>query len=270
MGKVSKKIPADLRQQLYESSVQNVSADVTFINEQYKRIFKKAPVTLREDFGGTGALACEWVKNGHVRKAIAIDLDPAPIEYGKKVHFGPLKDDQKERVIYLEDNVLSDFDFKSDITVAFNFSYFIFKKRKDLLEYFEKVYAGLKDEGVFFVDIFGGTECRQELVEETDFDDHTYYWDCERYNPLTNEVLYYIHFRTHKDNVKYEQAFVYDWRMWTVAEIVELMEEAGFDKVETFWEEDDDDGTGSGEFYLSKDEENCESWVTYIAGTKKS
>ena len=67
-----------------------------------------------------------------------------------------------------------------------------------LLDYFKKAYDGLKDEGAFFVDIFGGTECRQELVEETDRGKFTYFWDCDNYDPVTSEVQYYIHFKTHK------------------------------------------------------------------------
>ena len=55
---------------------------------------------------------------------------------------------------YVEGNVLDDYPFKADVTVAFNFSYFIFKTRKQLVEYFKKVREGLKDDGVFFLDLF--------------------------------------------------------------------------------------------------------------------
>ena len=169
---------------------------------------------------------------------------------------------------YIEGNVLDNFSFKADVLVAFNFSYFIFKKRQLLKDYFQKAYEGLKDDGVFMVDIFGGTECFQECVEETEHDDHSYYWDCDNYNPLTNEVLYYIHFKTHKDKKKYNKVFTYDWRHWSVREITELMEEVGFSKVVTYWEGEDEDGDGDGNFFESTVEENCESWVIYIAGLK--
>ena len=116
------------------------------------------------------------------------------------------------------------------------------------------------------MDIFGGTECFRELEEETEFDKHSYFWDCDSYNPLTNEALYHIHFK--KDGVKYKKAFTYDWRHWSVQEIKELMEDAGFSKVLTYWEGEDEDGDGDGVFTVSKKEENCESWVIYIAGIK--
>ena len=45
-----------------------------------------------------------------------------------------------------------------DIVVAFNFSYQFMKKREDLRNYFKHVKASLKSDGMFAVDIFGGTE----------------------------------------------------------------------------------------------------------------
>lgn len=248
---------------LYENSVQCHSADIDFINEQYQKIHGKKPLVLREDFGGTGLLACSWTAQSPDHKAYGIDLDPEPMNYGMTNHYSKLTEDQKARMHYIEGNVLHDQDFKADVTVAFNFSYFIFKKRHELIDYFKKVKAGLNSDGVFFLDIFGGTETGQELVEETEHDSHSYFWDCDKFNPITNECQYYIHFKV--GNTKYEQAFSYDWRMWSIAEIREILMDAGFSKVITYWEGEDEDGDGDGNFYMSDKEENCESWVTYIA-----
>tara|TARA_R110002072_G_scaffold1989_2_gene16345 strand:- start:65555 stop:66361 length:807 start_codon:yes stop_codon:yes gene_type:complete len=268
MARGSSDIPVDLKYELYEGSVQCHESDIEFINEQFKKFRGREAKVLREDFGGTGALACDWTKQGSDFQAYAVDLDVEPISYGQKTHYQTLNDEEKERMKYIEGNVLDNFSFKADVLVAFNFSYFIFKKRQLLKDYFQKAYEGLKDDGVFMVDIFGGTECFQECVEETEHDDHSYYWDCDNYNPLTNEVLYYIHFKTHKDKKKYNKVFTYDWRHWSVREITELMEEVGFSKVVTYWEGEDEDGDGDGNFFESTVEENCESWVIYIAGLK--
>lgn len=268
MGRTTSEIAVEKKYKYYEKSVQNFEADLEFVDEQYEKIFSKKAKVLREDFGGTAALACGWTQMRKDNQARAIDLDSEPIEYGKSKHYAKLSSDEKERMSYLQENVLNDFDFKSDIICAFNFSYFIFKKRSELLHYFKQVHKGLSKEGMFFLDIFGGSECHQEICEETEFDNHSYYWDCDKYNPLTSEVLYYIHFKDLKKNIKYEKVFRYDWRMWTVVEIKELLEEAGFSEVKTFWEEDDDDGEGNGVFYESSQEDNCESWVTYIVGIK--
>ena len=101
------------------------------------------------------------------------------------------------------------------------------------------------------------------MVEETEHDSHSYFWDCDDFNPLTNECQYYIHFKV--NGQKHEKIFSYDWRMWSIPEIKEILLDAGFSNVITFWEGEDEDGDGDGEFYVSRKEENCESWVTYIA-----
>ena len=258
------KIPTNLKYELYEKSVQNHEADIEFINKEYKKVFGREPKTLREDFGGTAAMACDWVKEGKDRQAWGIDLDEEPQAYGIENHYSRLTEEEKTRMHYIRGNVLDDYDFTADVTVAFNFSYFIFKERNVLLNYFKQVKKNMGPESIFMVDIFGGEECRQELEEETEHEGHTYFWDCDSYNPLTEEVQYYIHFKTHHDNKVYREAFSYNWRHWSVGEIKDIMKDAGFENVVTYWEGEDDDGTGDGNFYQSNDEENCESWVTYI------
>lgn len=264
-----KSLSVEEKYKLYEASVQNSPADIEFLNKEYKRIFKKSATTLREDFGGTAQLTCLWAKQSKKHIGYAIDLDPEPVAYGKKHHLSKLSSSEQKRVHYIMGNVLEKQDFSTDIVAAFNFSYFIFKERQTMLKYFKRVYKSLNKNGAFFLDIFGGTESYDTLVEETDHGSHSYFWDCDKYNPITNECLYYIHFKT-KDGKKHEEVFTYDWRMWSIQEIVELLQEAGFDEVKTYWEEDEEDSDeGSGVFYESKDEENCESWVTYIVGLKK-
>lgn len=257
-------ISTELKYRLYEDSVQNHETDIDFMNQEYKKFRKKSPLVLREDFGGTGAMACDWVKQSPKHTAHAVDLDPEPIAYGKENHYSRLAVSERDRMHYHQANVLDTFEEKVDIIAAFNFSYFIFKKRADLLSYFKKVREGLKEDGAFFVDLFGGTDCCQEMVEETEHDDHSYFWDCDSYNPITGEVLYYIHFKTLDDDVKYEKVFTYDWRMWTLPELRDLLEEAGFSKVVSYWEGDDGEGGGNGEFTAVTDAEQCESWVTYL------
>jgi len=264
MSRTVDKLSVKEKYRLYETAVQCYESDIEFLKENYKKIYDKEPLTLREDFGGTGALACSWVKEGPKHLAWGVDIDPEPMNYGTEHHYSKLTAEEKERMKYLEGNVLDSRDFKADVVVAFNFSYFIFKKRKQLLEYFTKVREGLNDQGAFFIDLFGGTEARAELVEETEHDDFTYFWDCDEYNPITEECQYYIHFKTHKDNIKHEKVFSYDWRMWGIAELREIMEDAGFSKTIAFWEGDDGDGGGDGVFYRAENAENCESWVTYI------
>jgi hypothetical protein len=65
-----------------------------------------------------------------------------------------------------------------------------------------------------------------------------------------------------------KKAFTYDWRLWTIPELRELLAEVGFKHVRVFWETVDDDGDGTGEFEPTEKEENQESWLVYLAAEK--
>ena len=259
-----KKLPLEIKYQLYEKSVQSCPDDINFINSEFERLRQRRPLRLEENFSGTSALSCQWVSQSSHHSAIAIDLDPEPLQYGEKYHYGSLTPKQKSHITFLQKNVLDEHNFKVDVSTAFNFSYFIIKKRVQLLQYFKRVRNSLVEDGIFFVDLFGGSESCQPLEEETEHEKHSYYWDCDFYNPLRNEVEYHIHFKT--NNKKYTKVFSYDWRMWTPMEIIELMEEAGFSRVLSWWEGEGEDGEGDGNFAVSSREEQCDSWVAYIAG----
>ncbi len=134
----------------YEKSVQNPSNEVEFFNEKYEELRGKKPLTLREDFCGTAAISCAWADQSPEHFAWGIDLDPDPIEYGKNTHYAKLDEVSQKRMEYIEGNVLNSGSPKTDICFAFNFSYFIFKKRSELLEYFKAAKEAIKDDGVFF------------------------------------------------------------------------------------------------------------------------
>lgn len=261
--RAASELSLDLKYELYEASVQNPESDIKFINKEFKRLKGRRPLTLREDFAGTGLMAYEWSKQSKEHFAWGIDLDPIPLDYGKNVHAARYSSSVVNRVDLIQGNVLDAYPFKPDVVVAFNFSYFIFKRRRDLLNYFKSVRRGISSEGLFFIDLFGGTEAYQPLEERTVFKNHTYFWDCERYNPITAECFYSIHFKY--KNIKYKQVFTYDWRMWTIAELREILKEAGFTTTFAYWEGEEEDGSGDGHFKVSEEAENCESWVTYIA-----
>ena len=263
-GRKRMKMKIDKKYSLYERSVQNPENDIEFINEKFFEIRGKRPLSLREDFGGTGYLCCEWVKQGAKHTAAVIDLDPEPIRYGIKGHWERLKKGKK-RVSYRELNVLNATSVRADVIVAFNFSYFIFKQRQQLLEYCRKVRESLKSRGVFFMDCFGGSECYSPLEEETEHQGFDYFWDMRSFNPINNDVVYEIHFKE-KGRPKQKRVFSYDWRMWSLPEIRDILQEAGFSNTLVYWEGDSEDGEdGNGEFSPCEDVEQCESWVVYIA-----
>jgi SAM-dependent methyltransferase len=262
---VKSELSLDQKYDFYERSVQNAESEVDFMRDEYKRFFKRSALTLREDFCGTGAISCKWVEQNTKCEAFGVDLDPEPIKMGKARHFAKLKKSEQERMHYLEKNVLSVKTPPMDVICAFNFSYFIFQSRKDLLTYFKSVRKSLNKEGVFFIDLFGGPESQKLVTDNKKLEGGlTYYWECQHFNPITHECTFAIHFRDAKGK-KHSNAFTYHWRFWTMPELRDLLFEAGFGKVHSYWEGDDADGGGNGEFAPALDAENCDAWVSYIA-----
>jgi len=142
-----------------------------------------------------------------------------------------------------------------------------------MLHYFEGVYKDLSDEGIFVIDLHGGPESIQELEEETEMDDEsftyvTYVWDQDNINPITSEAQLHIHFRF-PDGTEMKEAFTYDWRLWGLTELRDILIDAGFSTVDCYWEGTDDDGeTGDGIFTKSDVGDSCLSYIAYLVAEK--
>ncbi len=251
----------------YQNSVQSPEVDVQFLNRIYTEISGKDPKVLREDFCAAFALCCEWVKLDSSKKAFGIDLDEEPLEYGRKNYLTELAPSEQKRVELLSQNVLSPEMPNADIIAALNFSYMGFKTRPLLKEYFQNAYNTLNEGGLLVLDCFGGPACMEPNENETEYDAFSYYWDQDTFDPITNEGMFYIHYKP-KGSKKIQKVFTYDWRLWGIPELRDLMEEVGLKKVHFFWEGTDDDGEGDGNYTKTEVGENCDSWVAYVVGQK--
>lgn len=251
----------------YKKAVQSADTDVQFLRRVYRELKKKEPRVMREDFCGTFALSCEWVKLSSRFEAIGVDLDPEPLEYGKTNYLSKLKDHQQRRIHLIEADVLKTALAPADIAMAMNFSYFVFRTRELMKAYFLNVYKSLKQDGIFVTDLFGGSLCHDENEEKTVHPQFTYFWDQESFDPVTNRAHFHIHFKP-KGQKKIERVFSYDWRMWTIPELRELMHEVGFKKTHVYWEGTTRSGEGDGVFTRTEKGEACQSWIAYIVGEK--
>lgn len=251
----------------YNKSVQSADVDVKFFRDTYKELKNKDPKVFREDFCGTFKLSCEWAKLNDNFQSLGVDLDPEPISYGKQNYLPKLTDEQQSRIKIMEGNVLDQNLPKADIIAACNFSYSIFKKRQMLKDYFTNCFNTLESDGIFIMDIFGGSQCYEPNEEETEHDGFSYFWDQDSFDPVTNEAMFYIHFKP-KGQKKVKRAFTYDWRMYSIPEVKDILEEVGFKNVHVYWEGTDEDGDGDGEFKRVTQGEDCESWIAYIVSEK--
>jgi hypothetical protein len=252
---------------LYQRAVQEPDADIPLIQKVFRNQFARPARTLREDFCGTALLACRWVQRSNEHRAWGIDLDPEPLEWGREHNVSKLKPDQAARLKLIEGDVLDIGHESVDVTVAFNFSYFTFQERASLLNYLERAYATLNPEGALILDAYGGADAQRtsEETREVD-DDFDYVWDQHRFDPIHHRVTNFIHFQF-PDGSRMKRAFRYDWRLWSIPEIRELLQEAGFARSEVYWEGTDrETGEGNDVFSPREQAPDDPAWICYIAG----
>ena len=256
------------RHRLYELSVQEPEADCDFIEQAWKELRGRSPRTLREDFCGTAITAIEWVRRNRRHKALGVDIDPEVLGHARQRIRKRLPKESRKRMALLQADVLKVETEPTDTVMATNFSYFVFKTRALMKRYFKHARASLADDGLFIVDIYGGSETFTEMVEDRDVDGFTYVWDQHHYNPITGDVINYIHFRF-PDGTKMDRAFSYEWRLWTIPELREILKEAGFREVTVYWEgTDEETDEGDGVWSPSKVGEACLGWVAYLVAEK--
>lgn len=251
---------------LYAASVQQPDADVRFFRELYRQLRGRAPKLLREDFCGSFGVCCEWVKLGSDYRAYGRDLGAEPLRYGTEKFLPKLTPDQRARVVVERKNVLTPGGPKSDLIMAMNFSYFIFKERAALKKYFRTCFANLRRDGVLALDCFGGGGVQRPNKERTVHPRFTYYWEQYDFDPVYNTSRCAMHFKP-KGGKTIKNAFTYEWRVWSIVEIRELLAEAGFKKSHVYWE-GDDGRQGNGKFAIDENGGREDIWIAMILAEK--
>jgi cyclopropane fatty-acyl-phospholipid synthase-like methyltransferase len=257
------------RHVLYEKSVQDVAGEYKFVNRTFRKLRDRKALHLREDFCGTAGMSCEWARRRKTNTAIGVDIDPEVLAWARKHNLARLEPDIRQRVTLLQEDVCKvQTPGQLDIVLAMNFSYQIFKSRKTLGGYFSKVHEALADDGILFMDAFGGYEAFQEIKEKRKYKGFKYIWEHASYNPINGDILCHIHF-SFPDGSRLKRAFTYDWRLWTLPELRELLEEAGFSRVTVYWEEvDEKTGEGTGVYSPATVGEADPGWVCFLLAEK--
>lgn len=257
------------RHLLYQQSVQDVEAEIDFVEQTWSELRRRPAGLLREDFCGTANTSCEWVTRDPEHYAIGLDLDADVLEWGRLHKLSELSDEQSERIELLREDVLRARPGLADIILAMNFSYYLFLTRYDLLEYFENALDGLVSDGILFLDAYGGYEAPMVLTEpreckDKNNNDFTYIWEQAEFNPIDSCMTCNIHFEF-PDKSRIDKAFSYHWRLWTLPEIREILYEAGFSKVDIYWEGTDTvNNEGNGIYTPSETGDADPGWVCYI------
>ena len=263
---------------LYRLSVQDPEHEVSVFRRFYKDAFGREPMTLREDFCAAFAVCCEWVSSDARRTAVGVDLDPEPLAYGKQHYLPKISLDAQKRIALEQADVLKT-TTKAEVIAAQNYSFFIFKERKTVLAYFKAVKKSLADEGIFVFDMMGGgamyaddvvearSVARPTAEDKANNPPFRYVWHQVKFEPITAHALFHIHFRF-PDGSALEEAFTYDWRLWTIPELKELLDEAGFSDVKVYWETEDKDGNPSGNYRPATAGKADPAWLCYLVARR--
>jgi SAM-dependent methyltransferase len=258
--------------------VQHVEHDLDALVPIYRRLNGRAPRLLREDFCGTAALACEWARRGPRHRAWGVDLHGATLAWARRRRL-PALGAVARRVTLIHADARRVTRPPVDLVMALNYSYWVFHRRADLLAYFRAARASLAPGGLLCLDAFGGTGAAQELVETRRVPasrgpggervpSFRYVWEQASFNPVDHRLRCHIHFRL-RDGREIRRAFTYDWRMWTLPELRDLLAEAGFRESLVYIQDWDDEAhEAAGTYSRRRRFENQISWLGYVIGVR--
>jgi hypothetical protein len=247
------------RHECYELCVQSPRHVVSLL----EAIHANQPRILHEDFSGTAAVSRRWSATpGH--RAVAVDLDA---EILARAQDFARRDNVVEQITFVQQDILTNNPEAGtrstptttkpsvlsptrvptpapapDIIFVGNFSIGYIHRRADLVRYLRHCRARLAQGnagfggGIFACDTYGGSSAftlgalerrhpsrNREIIR--------YCWQHEAADPLTSMVTNSISFRIELDGEiihELPRAFVYHWRLWSIAELREAMHEAGF------------------------------------------
>lgn len=232
--------------ELYRWAVQDPQTHVVVLARMYAAIHPtQTPLVLREDFAGTSAEAVEWVRTGAQRTAVAVDLDGPTLQWAAARAQRLLPEDAA-RVQFIEGDVLQVAPPQvpaADIISALNFSVLYFQQRAQLADYFRHAHQSLADGGLFVMNLFGGAGATKTYIDKRKVTPapraleqapppFEYHWEQRGYNAVTGRIDCRIHFQV--DGQTLTDAFTYDWRLWALPELIDLLRAAGFADVQVW------------------------------------
>jgi hypothetical protein len=224
------------RFELYECCVQSPRHVVNFLRAAHG----EEPLVLREDFCGTAAVSRRWAADGQKRgddaRALGVDLDEGALARAREMAVGV--DEHRLRLARGDcfKGGVPCGDEGADVIFVGNFSLGYISRRRELMGYLRASLGRLArgncgfGGGIFVCDTYGGAGAyRLGAIQRR----HT--GPRGEVDPMTATVENSISFRVERDGEvvgEMADAFRYRWRLWTIAELREAMEEAGFASTE--------------------------------------
>ena len=257
------------RHVLYQEAVQAPERDARFLSRYFLKTTGAPLRRFREDFCGTALLSCWFVKLHRDNRALGVDLHWPTLAWGRIHNVRTLLDaDQRQRLELRRADVRTVRRPLVQAIAALNFSYSVFQTRSALRGYVANAFAALEPGGMLFVDAWGGPDVLEQKTDRTRNHGFDYLWEQRAYDPISHRIECAMHF-VFRDGTRMRNAFVYDWRLWTLMELRELFAEVGFQGVHVLWEGTDQrTSQGNGVFRRKEVGDNDPAWITYVVGRK--
>jgi len=253
------------RYDLYELSVTAPVPTARFL----RAVHGGNPRVLREDFSGSGALSRGWVSQDPSARAIAVDADPEPL--------ARLKGQTAIKTVAKDVMKAAE---KADVIAATNFPVGYWHTRKALVAYLAHARSCLNRSGVLVCDTYGGADAFT-APHSTSASLRTpeglrvkYTFEQVSADAATGRVLDALHFHLPAQRGRkartLRDAFVYDWRLWSIPELRDAMLDAGFRSVDVY-DRLGDALDQDGNAYvrpLTPDDRLDDNYVVYVAARK--
>ncbi|MFG0258000.1 MAG: hypothetical protein ACF8GE_08880 [Phycisphaerales bacterium JB043] len=246
---------------LYERAVQDPEMTARFLDALIDGHTESR--VLGEDFAGTGAVSRAWVALHEHASAVCVDHDEEPLER--------LRNTQSVDVVHCD---VMGCDIPVDVLAVLNFSICEWHTRGDLVRYLTHAHGRLRPGGALVLDLYGGRNAMSVGSYEVEFErkgamvEHRalrYRWEQQHADTITGRVRNAMHFQL-ADGTWANNAFVYEWRLWSIAEMRDALLEASFRSIDvhdSLGDALENDGTLHPRA-MTSDDELDDDYVVYI------
>jgi SAM-dependent methyltransferase len=284
--------------ELYRWAVQDPETHAEVLRLIYERLRPgRVPAILREDFAGTSAESVAWValgpRGGNGRRAICVDLDAPTLEWAAN-RASRILGPASGSVQFVSADVMQVGPPQvppADLISVLNFSMLYLRSKNELDNYLEHAHACLAPGGVLVMNTFGGSQAvsvgttshwvtpTPRLASESTPPPPApfrYHWEVRAFDPKTAAMDCRIHFEVPSTNpsattTHVRDAFRYDWRLWSITELLAACKRAGFSGVES-WRHTYDPSLGAAGVFLGpvqpQSVADLPTWTAYIVAAK--